>query len=361
MVHQLVRTTGENDMGSIRQMPSGSWRVVIRVKGHPQINKTFKTEAEATRFEKAAERKIRSGGSVKRASTVAQAVEAFREFRDRGSRPVTRKSSEDYYLIHIERDLGHLAVDEVTAKTLVDWCVDRAEDGAGPATMGSEISKLGTVLRFHAASTNSSMIDIVKASSEILKYNGLIGASQHRERRPTMDELRRLRNLLPPILAIAMDFAIATGMRRGEICSILWADVDEGRKCILVRNRKNPQKRNHNQLVPLTSHSGIDAWGILQTLPRSSERIFPITTEWLSDTFRETCSTLGIEDLRFHDLRHEATSRFFEAGLQIQQVAVLTGHAKWEHLQRYTNLRPESLHALGNRPDTEPGLDSQRT
>lgn len=53
---------------------------------------------------------------------------------------------------------------------------------------------------------------------------------------------------------------------------------------------------------------------------------------------------LRINDLHFHDLRHEATSRLFEQGYQIQEVAIVTGHRSWDMLKRYTQLRPESLH-----------------
>jgi site-specific recombinase XerD len=54
---------------------------------------------------------------------------------------------------------------------------------------------------------------------------------------------------------------------------------------------------------------------------------------------------LSIPNLHFHDLRHEGTSRLFEEGFEIQQVALVTGHKDWRHLRRYTNLRPEDLHS----------------
>src|SRR5208282_6819713 len=50
-----------------------------------------------------------------------------------------------------------------------------------------------------------------------------------------------------------------------------------------------------------------------------------------------------IENLHFHDLRHEATSRLFEKGLAIQEVAAITGHKTWAMLKRYTHPRPEDL------------------
>ena len=55
------------------------------------------------------------------------------------------------------------------------------------------------------------------------------------------------------------------------------------------------------------------------------------------------CKRAGIEDLRFHDLRHEATSRIFEKGLNVMEVAAITGHKDLRMLQRYTHLRAEDL------------------
>jgi integrase len=76
--------------------------------------------------------------------------------------------------------------------------------------------------------------------------------------------------------------------------------------------------------------------------PRT-ERIFPYNSRSVGTAFRPACRELKIEDLHFHDLRHEGASRFFEAGFTIQQVALVTGHKDWKMLRRYTNLRPEDL------------------
>jgi integrase len=62
--------------------------------------------------------------------------------------------------------------------------------------------------------------------------------------------------------------------------------------------------------------------------------------------FHRTCKAIDIDDLCFHDLRHEGTSRLFEAGFSIQQVAMVTGHKDWRMLRRYTNLKPEDLHKM---------------
>lgn len=143
-------------------------------------------------------------------------------------------------------------------------------------------------------------------------------------------------------------FAVATAMRRGEIVKLLWADVDRVKRLVLVRDRKDPRRKTGNdQWVPLLPA----AWAVLERLPRSGDepRIFPIHPQTLSKYFLQGCRALGIPDLHTHDLRHDGTSKLFEAGYEIQQVALVTGHKDWRHLRRYTNLRPEDLH----RPEPE--------
>jgi integrase len=68
-------------------------------------------------------------------------------------------------------------------------------------------------------------------------------------------------------------------------------------------------------------------------------RVFPYTTDAVSAAFTRACQLLGIEDLHFHDLRHDGISRLFEMGKTIPQAASVSGHKSWQSLQRYTHLR----------------------
>ena len=72
--------------------------------------------------------------------------------------------------------------------------------------------------------------------------------------------------------------------------------------------------------------------------------VFPYNRKSVGTALTRACQALKIEDLHFHDLRHEATSRLFEAGFSIEQVALVTGHKDWKMLRRYTHLKPERLH-----------------
>ncbi|RVA26375.1 site-specific integrase, partial [Mesorhizobium sp. M7A.F.Ca.US.001.01.1.1] len=122
-------------------------------------------------------------------------------------------------------------------------------------------------------------------------------------------------------------------------------------RMLLIRDRKDPRnKKGNNQRIPLFAATGYDAWAIVeeQQARRSNDddRIFPFNHRSVGTAFRRGCVDLSIDDLHFHDLRHEGTSRLFEAGFTIEQVALVTGHKDWKMLRRYTHLKPEMLHTI---------------
>jgi integrase len=316
---------------------------------------TFRTEKEARAWARKVEAEIELGRAPQRQSglTVAKAVEAFRELRENAGRPIKDGSNEVYMLRHLEDPdgIGNVRIEALTPAKLAEWCRTRADDGAGPYTIGMEVSKLATVIKYAGISLHMALPDVVGAARPLLEYGGLIGPGEQRDRRPSADELAKLLELLSPTVGDFVRFAVATAMRRGEICRIRWADVDEARRCVLIRDRKHPRRKAGNhQLVPLLDKTGLDAWAILHRQPKIDARIFPLEPETVSDAFAAACKSAGIVDLHLHDLRHEGTSRLFEAGLSIDQVALVTGHRDWRSLRRYTHVRPESLHleACGN-------------
>jgi integrase len=126
--------------------------------------------------------------------------------------------------------------------------------------------------------------------------------------------------------------AIETGMRRSELLGLQWSNVDLERRVALLPVTKNGESRG----VPLSSR----AVAILRSLPASSNgRVFgELTTDALKQSFKRAVRRAAIGSLRLHDLRHEATSRFFEKGLNLMEVAYVTGHKTLQMLKRYTHL-----------------------
>lgn len=79
------------------------------------------------------------------------------------------------------------------------------------------------------------------------------------------------------------------------------------------------------------------------TLPTHGRGLGHTKSESVGASFERACQRLGIEDLRFHDLRHEGICRLFERGLSIPEVAMISGHMSWSTLKRYTHLRPQDV------------------
>jgi integrase len=143
------------------------------------------------------------------------------------------------------------------------------------------------------------------------------------------------------IVADAVRVAAITGLRRGELARIAWADLDPKRKAVLVRQRKHPRRvEARDEWVPLLG----EAWTLVQRQARAGDRIFPVSPEKLTDSVTEATRALGIPDLRLHDMRREATSRLRELGFDRDERKAITGHRSDEVHERYVAVTPESLH-----------------
>jgi integrase len=329
-------------VASIVKTTEGTFRAFVRRTGARSLSKTFKTKAEAERWARQTEAAIESGAQLKSAigATVGDAITAYIKLRDSGQRPINPQSNEVYMLRWLERDLGDEVVAGIKPQRLATYCTRRGKSGAGPYTVSMEISKLGTVLKYSAMALGETFPDIVAQSRPLLDHLGLIGPSTPRERRPTADELAAVREAAQPILRDIIDFAIATCMRRGEIVRMQWADVDADARLLTIRDRKDPRKKSGNdERIPLLGES----LAIIQRQIISDNFVFQVSPEWISDNFLLACRVAKVEDLVFHDLRHEGISRLFESGLRIEQVALVSGHKSWAMLKRYTQLKPESL------------------
>lgn len=335
----------------------GAWRAQIRRRGFPSVSKRFDTKAKALAWARDIEGQLLAGALpapvLVARQTVADLIDQYIKLRA-STRPILDSSTEHYTLRQLRSNLGELLAARLSVPDLLGWATRRRDEGAGPYTINCDLSKLGTVLRY----AGDGLPDVIGAARPKLSYLGLIGGGGLRERRPTEDELLRVIDWLSrergPLYADVVRFAVLTAMRRGEIVRLAWADLDHDKKMVLIRDRKDPrQKAGNDQWVPLLG----DAWALALRQPQAGELIWPVHPQTLSKYFLECCRALSIPDLHFHDLRHEGISALFEAGFDIPQVAIVSGHKDWRHLRRYTQIKPESLHQQSPRvpaPDTRP-------
>ncbi|MCP1542929.1 site-specific integrase [Methylorubrum extorquens] len=145
-------------------------------------------------------------------------------------------------------------------------------------------------------------------------------------------ELAALRNRY---IAAAIKLAIETGMRRGELLSLKWKDVDLAQRTARLHETKNGRPRT----IPLTPNAVQE----LELIERKDERVIPVSANAIHLCWNRIRTRAGLGGLRFHDLRHEAISRFFELGLTVPEVASISGHRDMKMLLRYTHIRPDNL------------------
>ncbi len=250
-------------------------------------------------------------------------------------------------------DIAKRPIDQLKTKDIINHCKLRRASGTGASTVATDISFMRWVFKIAKVNFSYEINNFcITEAYDILYSQNLISKSEKRSRRPTTQELERLKEGLKkrqaqrasaniPYVEI-LDFSILSCMRIGEVCKITWADLDETNKAVIVRDRKDPRKKAGNHmLVPLIG----GAFELVMKQPRENERIFPYNSRSVTAGFQRVRSKLGIEDLRYHDLRREGASRLFEKGYAIDEVAQVTGHRNINTLwQIYTELFPKRLH-----------------
>jgi integrase len=312
---------------------------------------TFPTKREARDWATVIEAQanhIAAGGfaPIPKDATVKDLIDKYRETH--GREPGKTKAATLDMLV---REIGKVRLAALNAVVLRNFIDRRVKAGAGGVTVAGDLSFLSAVLKWGRHARQLDINDKLALDARAsLKVRGLNTRSKERTREPTDDELQRLfahwkansrQRIEMPMLC---RFALATGMRQNEICSLQVEDLDRERRTVIIRDRKDPLKKAGNdQTVPLLP----DAWAIVGPLiqDRTEGALFTdLRAASVSTAFTRACAALGIKDLHFHDLRHRATTQFFRMGLDIPRVALLTGHKTWGMLRRYTNITAADVH-----------------
>ncbi|WP_342316896.1 site-specific integrase [Lysobacter sp. FW306-1B-D06B] len=344
------------------QQRGDRWRAIVRRKGFAPKSRTFPTKSAARTWADRIERELADqearGVAEHDGATVAELVDWYSTYVGQLKRiSLTQRGN----LSRVKEGLGDKVASKLTAADVIEHTRKRRQgehinkDGhrvpaCGGATMNVELGYLSEMLKVAKSMGKLTLPhDPVAEARPSLRLVKLVAKSVKRNRRPTPEELSRLkahfeanawRMKLP--MADIVDFAIGTAKREGEITRLLWEDLDAPTRTAVLRDAKHPRaKEGNHKRFPLLA----DMWPLVDRQPtKDRQRIFPFKPDSIGTAFRRACIALGIQDLHFHDLRHEATSRLFEQGYSIEQVATVTLHESWQELKRYTQLRPESLH-----------------
>ena len=313
-------------------------------------NKTFSHKAGAIAWGKKIVKEIESGDIERKKNDLLLGRLIDKYLDD----PFLEMGRSKIYSLKLIRDcdISTVQLNLLSPRDIVSFCKSRNEAGAGPATIAVDVSNIRYILKNAEALYGLEVNEeaVIKAMPTLHSLN-LIGKPSIRTRRPTEEELDKLkvglslrqnkRGSIIPFVDI-LDFSILSCMRVGEVCKILWEDLNEDEGWVIVRDRKDPRKKAGNHMkVPLLG-GALDI--VLRQSKTDDPRIFPYGSGSVTAGFQRVRESLGIKDLRYHDLRREGASRLFERGYKIDEVAQVTGHRDLNTLWRiYTDLSPNRL------------------
>ncbi|MCS6944012.1 MAG: site-specific integrase [Sutterellaceae bacterium] len=328
-------------MASVRKRGQNQYQVEVRRRGYPRLVRTFQTVAEAKAWARQVESSIDRGDFVDR--TEAQRT-TLREALERYAQEVTaRKRSRARELNRIRwwqrQPLAARPLASLRGMDFAAYRDSRRQQGLAEGTIRLELALVSHV--FETARKEWGMEGLVNPVRNIR----MPSCGGERDRRLLPGEYERLRQALAdcgnPWMLPAFELAIETGLRQAMLLSLRWDWVDLQRRIITI---PAPFRAVGNKGVPAHVPLSPKAVNVIAGLPRSIDgRLLPLTQNALLCAWKRVKAKLKLDDLRWHDLRHEATSRFFEKGLNVMEVASITGHKSLNMLRRYTHLSPDAL------------------
>ncbi len=321
-----------------------SWEAQVRMRGWPAQTKTFPTKADAEQWASEREAEMRRGTFVDTSSLRATTVQDLLARYLRDVTPTKKgREPETYRLKAMMRSpMAKLTLDRLSTPVVVEWRDGRCKEVSGD-TVRREMNLLSSVFTEARTEWAVPLTNPVKGVRRPKQSEG-------RSRRPTWSELRRLlRELCPrvkdgvqrgarnPWVLPAAVFALRTAMRRGEILSMHWKHVDLTERFVHLPETKNSTSRN----VPLSKK----AVTLLSRLHRGegSDLVFPATTSAFKQVFARAKERSGVQNLRFHDFRHDAATRMASKLSSVLELSAVTGHKSLSMLKRYYNPKASEL------------------
>lgn len=332
------------------------WEVKIRRKGYPQICKTFDSKADAETWAWTIESEMKRGIFISRSEAENTTLSEILKRYMKDVTPLKKGAEREKNRIKkwLARPISSRFLATIRGADIAEFRDAERKRGLAENSIRLEITLLSHV--FETARTEWKMESLFNPCRSIK----LPAGSKQRDRRLESEEEKYLLAALRavcrnPHAAPIAQFAVETAMRQSEILGLEWVRVDLKKRIAVLEDTKNGERR----IVPLSSNAA----EILRAIaPDEDERkglVFRMTQDGLIRAFARACEqgrklyrketeqdppSGFLENLRFHDLRHEATSRFFESGrLDMMEVASITGHKTLHMLKRYTHLRAEDL------------------
>ena len=313
---------------------SGAWEASIEKKGFPRISRTFDTKAEAETWAATVESEIGRGVFVSRkeaeSTNLSDALDRYEREISSGKKGHRREKTR--IAVWKTHPLSKRFLSSIRGSDMASYRDKRIKAGYASNTIRLELAIISHL--FEIARKEWGMEGLTNPVKSIRMPSPPSG----RDRRLQLGELKKLLESLSDEMSQIVRFALETAMRRGEIAGMTWDMVDLKKRTVTLPDTKNGQKK----IVSLS----MEAVRILKdrvSTRRIDPEVWNVGLDAISQNFAKACQEAGISGLHFHDLRHEATSRLFELGLDATKVKNITGHKTYSMLARYTHLKAEDI------------------
>jgi len=322
-------------VATFRKRGPYQWQAQVRKKGQPLQTKTFETRALAEQWARAIEVEMDKGVFVSRAEAESTTLKELLERYLDEVTPLKKDAASETNSLHalMRLPLARRYIAGIRGMDIASFRDERLRK-VTPSTVKRDLVLLGHVF------------EVIRKEWGIHVHNSVRDIKLPADNRPRdcrlqageearlLGDCQAARN---PWLVPIVQLALETAMRQGELIRLRWEHIDLNRRTAHLPDTKNGEPRT----VPLST----TAIRVLGALPnRLHGQDFPgLTSVAIKRAFIRAVRRAGIENFRFHDLRHEATTRLFEKGLNIMEIATITGHKDLRMLRRYTHLKAEDL------------------
>lgn len=322
-------------MASFRQR-NKKWQARVTCKGFPDEVKTFDSKVDAQRWAREIESSMDVGTYVNK--SLADELKLF-DVLERYKLEVSptkrgaKREAEGIAFMQ-RRKMALFSMSKLSPSVIAAYRDERLRT-VSPGTIIRELCILSGVIN-HARKEWSLPIsnpcEMVRKPAPPRGRDRLLS---------TDEEIRLLDELKPtgrrsPWMSPLVSLALETAMRRGELLSLTWVNIDLDRQTAFLPMTKNGSVRT----VPLSKN----AIAILRSIPiHANDRVFQLSEMGMEAAFRKACKRASISNLHFHDLRHTATSRLAEKLPNVIELAAVTGHQTIQMLKRYYHPQAEAL------------------
>ncbi len=323
-------------MATITRRAKNQWRARVRCGGQ-SIGKTFDTCDEAERWATQTEEEIDKGLYASRTEAERTSLrEALSRYEKEVSAHKKSGKGEKWTIRQWQSSsLADCSLASIRGKDVAEFIEERRTGGHGSNTIRLLLALLSHLYTVAASSWGMESL----RNPVPLARTARPKLPRGRERRLQDGEEEKLLTAASDYggeIRLIIQIALETAMRRGEIAAMRWEHLDRRVRVLRIPEAKNGEAR----AVPLSAK----AMQVLESLPRQiNGKVWSMRDMSISHAFVRVCKRADIKGLCFHDLRHEATSRLFEKGLNPMEVSAITGHKTLQMLKRYTHLRAEDL------------------